>query len=74
MHQFGWLSERGGNFLNLLQKEGVPRKGGFPSEKGDSNPGGNCGMILDTASFCFRTEEGRCAFEEEQNEFLQRKI
>ena len=27
MHQFGWLSERGGNFLNLLQKEQVPRKG-----------------------------------------------
>ena len=27
MHQFGWLSERGVNFLNLLQKEGVPRKG-----------------------------------------------
>ena len=22
MHQFGWISERGGNFLNLLQKEG----------------------------------------------------
>ena len=37
MHQFGWLSERGGNFLNLLQKEGVP------SEKGGegSNPVGN---------------------------------
>ena len=30
MHQFGWLSERGGNFLNLLQKEGGSlRKGGF---------------------------------------------
>ena len=36
LHQFGWLSERGGNFLNSLQKEGVPRKGG-----GGSNPGGN---------------------------------
>ena len=24
--KFGWLSERQGNFLNLLQKEGVPRK------------------------------------------------
>ena len=24
--KFGWLSERRGNFLNLLQKEGVPRK------------------------------------------------
>ena len=28
MYQFGWLSERGVNFLNLLQKEGLPRKGG----------------------------------------------
>ena len=34
-YQFAWLSERGGNFLNLLQKEGLPRKGGgVPSEKG----------------------------------------
>ena len=32
MHQFGWLSERGGN-LNLLQKEGVP------SEKGGGGRG-----------------------------------
>ena len=31
-------------------------------------------MILETASFCFRIEEGRYAFEEEENEFLQRKI
>ena len=32
MHQFGWLSERGGNFFNLLQKEGVPlEKGGIPT-------------------------------------------
>ena len=38
MHQFGWLSERGGNFLNLLQKEGVTQKGGVPSEKGGSYP------------------------------------
>ena len=28
MHQFGLLSERGGNSLNLLQKEGVHRKVG----------------------------------------------
>ena len=28
MHQFGWLSERGGNFFDLPQKEGVPRKWG----------------------------------------------
>ena len=33
--------KEGVNFLNLLQKEGVPRKGGVPSEKGGSNPGGN---------------------------------
>ena len=39
MHQFGWLSERGGNFLNLLQKEGGTQKGGgVPSEKGGSQP------------------------------------
>ena len=38
MHLFGWLSERGGNFLNLLKKAGVPRKGegggGFPQKRG----------------------------------------
>ena len=33
MHQFRWLSERGGKFLNLLQKEEVPKKGGVPSEE-----------------------------------------
>ena len=33
VHQFGWLSERGGNFLNLLQKEG--------GRGGGSNTGGN---------------------------------
>ena len=41
MHQFGWLSERGGNFLNLYQKEGVPRKRegrGVLSEKGGFQP------------------------------------
>ena len=41
MHQFGWLSERGGNFLNLLQKEGVSKKRGFPQKRGASNPGEN---------------------------------
>ena len=42
MHQFGWLSERGGNFLNLLQKEGGTEKGwGVPQKRGSSNPGGN---------------------------------
>ena len=44
MHQVGWLSEKGGNFLNLLQKEGVPRKGGFPQKRGCSNPGGKCDL------------------------------
>ena len=35
MHQFGWLSERGGNFLNLLQKEGgYPERGEFPQKRG----------------------------------------
>ena len=35
----------GGNFLNLLQKEGVPRKGGFPQKRGTSNSGGNYELI-----------------------------
>ena len=39
MHQFGWFSERGRNFLNLFQKEGVPSEMGG----GGSNPGGNYG-------------------------------
>ena len=41
MHQFGWLSERreggggrGGNFLNLLQKEGGTQKEGSSLRKG----------------------------------------
>ena len=49
MHQFGWLWEKGGNFLNLLKKEGVTQKMGVPSEKeggGGSNPGGNYGISL----------------------------
>ena len=53
MHQFGWLSERGGNFLNLLQKEGVPRKGA-PSEKGGGggcNTGGNYVKGLDQLKY-----------------------
>ena len=36
----GCQKERG-NFLNLLHKEGVPRKGGFPQKSGSSNSGGN---------------------------------
>ena len=40
MHQFGWLSERRGNFINFLQKEGGTQKGGegVPSEKGGFQP------------------------------------
>ena len=33
--------KKGSKFLNLLQKQGVPRKGGFPQKRGDFNPGGN---------------------------------
>ena len=40
MHQFEWFSERGGNFLNLLQKEGVLRKEGFPRKKRGGGGGG----------------------------------
>ena len=28
------FQKEGGNFLNLHQKEGVPRKGGFPQKRG----------------------------------------
>ena len=36
MHQFGWLLERGDNFLNLLKEEGGTQKGGvgFPQKRG----------------------------------------
>ena len=33
MHQFGWLSEIGGNVLNLLQNEGVTQKGEGGSQR-----------------------------------------
>ena len=54
MHQFGWISEREGNFFNLLQEEGVPRREGG---RGDSNPGKlwsdilRLGQVRDT-KFC----------------------
>ena len=38
------------NILNLLQKEGGPRKGGVSSEKGGGggpNPGGNCDFFTE---------------------------
>ena len=54
MHQFGWLSERGGNFLNLLQKEGgFLRKGGG----GGSNPGLNYGLDVNLDGFIIRQED-----------------
>ena len=50
VNQFGRFTERGGgggNFLNLLQKEGGTQKGGFPQKRGGgSNPGGNYGNIF----------------------------
>ena len=56
MYQFEWLSEKRGNFLNLLRKEGGTEKGcvgggggwGGPLRKGKiggSSPGGNCEYI-----------------------------
>ena len=42
LHQFGWLSERERNFLNLLEKEGGgTQEVGVPSKKGGSNHGRN---------------------------------
>ena len=46
MHHFGWLSERGGNVFDLLQKEWGTQKGwggGGASEKGGSSTEGNYG-------------------------------
>ena len=65
MHQFGSLSERGGNVLNLLQKEGVPRKGGgSPSEKGGSNIGGDCvKRIVYVRDFSFAFLQRKCTSE-----------
>ena len=41
MHQFGWLSKRGGNFLNLLRKDGGTQK-----ERGVSTLEETCPEIL----------------------------
>ena len=43
MDQFGWLTERRGNFQNLLQKDGGTQKWGWGfHQKGvGSNLGGN---------------------------------
>ena len=43
MRQFGWLSERGGNIFNLLQKEGVPKNGRVPWEQEGGGMGGGGG-------------------------------
>ena len=44
--------KEGGNFLNLLQKEGLPRTGGLPQKRGGSNPGGNYGGIFISPNIC----------------------
>ena len=59
MHQFGWISERGGNFLNLLQKEGGSIKklcGWGVCGWVGSKPEGNYGKsyIKDYISFSLR--------------------
>ena len=50
MYQFEWLSERGGNFLNLHKKEGSTQKGGgggFPQKRGrETNPERNYVIAL----------------------------
>ena len=39
MHQFGWVSEKGGNFLNLLHNEGgTQNKGEVFVRKGGRVP------------------------------------
>ena len=49
IHQFGWLSEREGNFLNFFQRDGGTQKGEGSLRNrvwgggGTSNPGGNYG-------------------------------
>ena len=43
MHEFGWLSEKGGKLKFASERGGTQKGGGgFPSEKGGSNPGANC--------------------------------
>ena len=63
MHQFGWLSERGGNFLNLLQKEGYTQKLGGSLRKG----GGGAPTLEETISFIvvenMCTAESKIGFE-----------
>ena len=48
MHQLDGSQKEGGSFLNLHQKEGVPRKdgGGGPQKRGSSNPGGNYSRLF----------------------------
>ena len=49
MHQFGWLSKRRGNFLNLFQKEEGTQKGGVPSER----RGGGVPTLEETMIYVF---------------------
>ena len=46
------LRKRGGNFFNLLQKEGGTQKGGVPSEKGREGMGSNPGRNYDMCVLC----------------------
>ena len=42
MHQFRWLSERGGYFLKFASESGgYPERGDSLRKGGGSNPGGN---------------------------------
>ena len=51
------LGKRGGNFFNLLQKNGVPRKG----EGGGSNPGENYVTILCLENYVkYETRKQKC--------------
>ena len=46
MHQFGWLSERGGQLFKFAsERGGYTQRKGVPLEKEGSNPGGNYGYI-----------------------------
>ena len=45
MHQFRWLSERGGNFLSLLKKKGGTQKVEGSLKRG-SKPGRNYEFVM----------------------------
>ena len=68
--------KEGGNFLNLLQKDGVSRKGegGIPSEKegGWRKLGGNCEVKAAVIELQAKTKENEVSIEEILS-FLQTK-